>query len=191
MIGVSMEGFPVLEGDRVRVRPLRGGDQADLLALRGDPRTAVYQSWTRFEAADAAKMIDEAGRSPLDAPGCWSQGGFATIDDDRLIGDCAFHCPAEDIAQAEIGFNLTAGLRGRGYASEAVGLLVDWLFSARGKRRIFAVTDRRNEPSRRLLRRLGFCAVPAAYRLVYFKGEWEGEAVYERTAAPHAAGVSG
>lgn len=118
----------------------------------------------------------------VDRPGSWAQGAIARVADDRLIGDLAIYCPREDPAQSELGFNLMPSERGRGLASEAVRLAVEWLLAQRGKRRIFAVTDRRNQPSRNLLERTGFRAVPEAYRVVFFKGVWEGETVYERLA---------
>ena len=161
---------------------MRPDDLKDLLELRADPLTARYQSWSSFDQAAAKAMIEEAAATAVDMPGKWAQGAIARLSDDRLIGSCAVHCPAVDVRQSEIGFNLKTAERGCGYAAEAVGLLVAWLLSERRKRRVFAVTDRRNQPSRNLLERIGFRAVPEAYRLVFFKGEWEGESVYERIA---------
>lgn len=174
--------FPTLEGARVRLRPLVAGDIEDLIALRGDPETARYQSWSRFDAVAAEAMIADARRSRVDQPGVWAQGVIARRADDRLIGDLAIHCPREAPEQSELGFNLMTAERGRGFATEAVGLAVEWLLGERRKRRVFAVTDRRNQPSRRLLERVGFRAVPEAYRIVFFKRVWEGETVYERLA---------
>jgi len=51
-----------------------------------------------------------------------------------------------------------------------------------GFRRIFAVVDERNAASRKLLERCGFALVPGGWRLVFFKGEFAGEMVYELLA---------
>ncbi len=185
MSGIAV---PTLEGSRIRVRPLQSGDRADLLLLRGDPETARYQSWSTFDEADADKLIDLASVGAVEVPGCWAQGVIARLGDDRMIGDCSLHSPPAAPGQAEIGFNLMTAERGAGYATEAVGLLTEWLLRERGKTRVFAVTDRRNQPSRRLLERLGFQAVPRAYRIVFFKGEWEGETVYERLSDDSPSG---
>lgn len=174
--------FPLLKGESVQVRPLRMDDAEALTALRGDPRTARYQSWSKFVSADAEALIASAGMARVDIAGAWAQGAIARLIDDRLIGDCCVRCPVGAPRQCEIGFNLMTAERGRGFAAEAVSLLVDWLINEREKQRIFAITDRRNQPSRRLLARIGFHAVPEQYRLVYFKHEWEGETVYERLA---------
>jgi len=174
--------FPTLEAARVRLRPLVAGDLEDLIALRGDPETASFQSWSRFDSAAAWAMIEDARRSRVDQFGCWAQGAIARLADDRLIGDLAIHCPREAPEQSELGFNLMTSERGCGLATEAVDLAVEWLLRERRKQRVFAVTDRRNQPSRRLLERVGFRAAPEAYRIVFFKGVWEGETVYERLA---------
>ncbi len=174
--------FPRLEGARIRLRPLEADDLGALVVLRGDPATALYQSWSSFDADAAEAMIEEARAGRVDQPGEWAQGGVARLADNRLIGDLAIHCPCQDPEQSEIGFNLMTAERGRGFATEAVGLAVEWLLRERKKRRVFAVTDRRNQPSRSLLERVGFQAVPKAYRTVFFKGVWEGETVYERLA---------
>ena len=110
--------------------------------------------------------------------GRWYQFGITLTEGGKLIGDCAIRCPAADPKQAEIGFTLGRAYWGKGYAREAVGALVDWLFTDRGKQRIFAVTDGRNFASQRLLGRLGFRRDPEFDRLVWFKGEFGPEAVW-------------
>ncbi|MGP6191796.1 MAG: GNAT family N-acetyltransferase [Vulcanimicrobiaceae bacterium] len=57
---------------------------------------------------------------------------------------------------AEIGYSLLAPHRGCGYASEAALAVVDAAFERAGMRRVDACCLPANEPSRRLLERLGF-----------------------------------
>jgi RimJ/RimL family protein N-acetyltransferase len=56
----------------------------------------------------------------------------------------------------EIGYGLAPSARGRGLGTEAVGVLVAWAEQQPGVRRVAARVQVGNEPSRRLLRRLGF-----------------------------------
>ena len=72
----------------------------------------------------------------------------------QLIGDCAAMPRAGDPGQCEIGFTIAPRYQGRGYATEAVRLLVGYLF-ARGKHRITACCDARNAASAAVLERLG------------------------------------
>ena len=55
-----------------------------------------------------------------------------------------------------MGFTLDPGAQGHGYATEAVGEVLRYLFEDRGKHKVCADCDTRNEPSWRLLERLGF-----------------------------------
>jgi RimJ/RimL family protein N-acetyltransferase len=57
--------------------------------------------------------------------------------------------------QAELGWTLDPAYRGRGYATEAVRALVDLAFGPLGLRRVYAMCFSGNEPSWRLMERLG------------------------------------
>ena len=74
---------------------------------------------------------------------------------DDLIGDCALKVARGDARQAEIGFTLSRTYQGKGYAAETVSRLLDWAFGELDLHRVVAITDQRNEPSSRLLERLG------------------------------------
>lgn len=65
-------------------------------------------------------------------------------------------------ADAWVAYVLARERWGRGFASEAVGAMIDHLRSACGVRRFLATTERRNDRSVRLLRRLGFRAAGEA-----------------------------
>jgi RimJ/RimL family protein N-acetyltransferase len=69
-----------------------------------------------------------------DTPGAWFQFAVALRATGQLIGDCAAMVRADDPSQCEIGFTIASRYQGRGYATEAVRLLVGDLV-ARGKHR--------------------------------------------------------
>ena len=165
-------------GRRVSLRVLERGDAEALSRVRDDPDVARYQSWRRCTLEDAQALIEEMLPLEPDMRGRWYQFGIVLSVSGELIGDCALRCPAADPKQAEIGFTLGRAYWGKGYASEAVRMLIDWLFGPRGKRRIFAITDGRNFASQRLLGRLGFRRYPEFDRLVWFKGEFGPESVW-------------
>ena len=70
----------------------------------------------------------------------------------------------------EIGYGLAAPCRGRGYGSEAVATLTEWLLSQPEVRQVQAHTLTSNAPSRRVLEKAGF----------RYLGLDEGEALYQR-----------
>ena len=68
--------------------------------------------------------------------------------------------------------------QGRGYATEAVRLLLTYLFSERGKHRIAAYCDPRNAASAALLERLGMRREGHLRESTWAKGEWTDDLVY-------------
>lgn len=151
----ALPGFPVLTGQRVRLRGPRGGDVDDLFALFSDP--AVMRYWSsapmrsRMQAEGKVEEILELfeRREMLN----WL---IADRRDDRAIGTCTlFHFDARH-RRAEAGYALRSDRWGRGLASEAVSLALDWGFRSLALHRIEADIDPRNDASRRLLLRLGF-----------------------------------
>ena len=71
--------------------------------------------------------------------------------------------------------------RGHGYAAEAVGALVDYLF-ARGRHRLIALTDMRNVPTHRLLEKLRFRREGVYLQSWAEDGKWYDEVGYARLA---------
>jgi ribosomal-protein-alanine N-acetyltransferase len=74
-----------------------------------------------------------------------------------VLGSCDIRRPdADDAALGEVGFLLADEARGRGVATRAVGLLVDWSFRELGMERVQGLVHPDNPRSARVLERLGF-----------------------------------
>lgn len=82
-------------------------------------------------------------------------GTFLVLEDGVVVGDCGWFGPPEDDGQVEIGYGVAASVRGRGVGRTAVALLVDWV-AAQGATSVRGEVLPGNEPSLRLLARLGF-----------------------------------
>jgi RimJ/RimL family protein N-acetyltransferase len=77
---------------------------------------------------------------------------------DGPVGHCGFHGPPGIIGRAEIGYTVFSPFRGRGYAKEAAGALVDWAFE-QGEREVYASVSPTNAPSLAVVRAVGFTQV--------------------------------
>jgi GNAT superfamily N-acetyltransferase len=86
-----------------------------------------------------------------DVPGDWLQIAVARAGDGSLVGDCALAPQSHEARTVEIGFFIAPEHQGRGYAREAVSLLLHYLFGQLGKHRVTASCDSRNAPSVRVL----------------------------------------
>lgn len=145
---------PVLESDRVRLRPLQATDAADVFALYSDPAVCRYWSfapWTALAQAEAWL----AERIPMRPPAVY---GWALTEPgmDRFIGTTALFSLSGPNQRAELGYSLLPAHQGRGLAREAVRLAIGHGFGPLGLERIEADVDPRNEASWRLLEHFGF-----------------------------------
>jgi RimJ/RimL family protein N-acetyltransferase len=71
-----------------------------------------------------------------------------------------------------IGYSLLPAERGKGYGTEAVALLVDFLFLSADIVRISAFVDPGNPASQRVLEKSGFKREGTIRRLGFLRGKW-------------------
>lgn len=172
--------FDGLLTERLILRRFTAGDAARFAAYRSEPEIARYQSWDAPYPVERAEAFIGwlAGHHP-DEPGAWYQLAIADRSaPDILLGDCGFRSRLDDPALVDIGFTLSPESQGRGFATEAVGELLRYLFEDRVKHKVCADCDTRNLGSWRLLERLGF-EREGTLRESYREGpEWADEYLY-------------
>lgn len=165
--------FKTIQGSHLCLRALRRSDARGLHAYRTHPDVAYYQSWdTDYSIEDAEALISDMAASAFGVRGTWYQVGIALKESDVLIGDIGVYFDPDDERAVEIGYTLTLAHHGKGLASEALELLLGHLETGQGIARVKAVTDIRNQPSRALLKRLGFKEVRVLEQNGFYKGEW-------------------
>ena len=170
--------FTELLGPRVVVRRFRLEDAAEFVAYRSDAAVARYQSWDApYPPEGGERLVRQMIAAHPDTPGQWFQFAVALRATWQLIGDCAAVPHADDPRQCEIGFTIAARYQGHGYATEAVRLLVGYLF-ARGKHRVTASCDGRNAASAAVLERLGMRREGHLRQSTWAKGEWTDDLLY-------------
>lgn len=184
-------GFTELAGPRLKLRRFRASDAPVLAAYRSVPEVARYQSWDApFPLAAAEEAIGAMLAIHPDMPGEWFQFAAVLRDGGELIGDCAACPDAGDPRQAEIGFTIAPAFQGQGYATEAAGLLLGYLFGARRKHRVTASCDARNLASAAVLERLGLRREGHLRESTWAKGEWTDDLLYAMLRREWAAARS-
>ena len=165
----ELPAFPALVGRRVRLRGPRADDADALFTLFSDPDVMRY--WSRppmSVRAEAEGLIDEIGEAFATRTGFnWM---VVQPEDDSVIGTAALFRFEPRHRRAEIGYSLRSDHWGRGLATEAVTVMLDWAIRTLGLHRVEADIDPRNEGSRRILARLGF-ASEGVLRERYFVGD--------------------
>jgi aminoglycoside 6'-N-acetyltransferase len=138
---------------RLALRRFRPDDLQRFQAYRHDPEVARYQGWEPVSDEQAREFLAAMAGAPFWEPGEWLQIAIADRDD-VLVGDIGLYTAASGV-EAELGISLAREAQGRGLAEDAGRTLIDGLRAHTEARRLVAITDTRNAPSARLLRRLG------------------------------------
>lgn len=175
---------------RLTIRAFHPDDAATLATYRNDPDVARFQDWDLPYTLDLARAAiaedQDVGERLVNG-----RGRQLALDLDRvLIGDLYLGIDATG-SVATIGYTLAAAHQGAGFASEAVGALIDRLFEAVPTlHRIRATLDPENVRSTRLLEGLGFRSEGIARAAVRIRGEWVDDGSYGLLRADRAAWVA-
>ena len=164
---------------RLELRPFTADDVDDLLSIHGDPEAVRF---VPFEPRDRAGTVEvlrrKAAHVALANEGDLLELAVTLPGGGALIGDVLLALRSVEHHTLEVGYIFSAAYGGYGYATEAVGALLDLAFSALGARRVVARVDARNVASRRLLTRLGLRQEAELVENEWFKGEWSTEVDY-------------
>ena len=157
----------ILETPRLLLRQFRDSDLEFFLAYRNDPQVTKFQGWqTPFTHEDGLNFINKMKTIEPGTPGEWMQLAIECRDMNNpeaisltygnLIGDVAFHVTKSNLKMAYSGYSLSRTAWGKGYASESVRKMLDYLFRVLDLHRVVAECDVENTASIRLLERTGF-----------------------------------
>lgn len=147
--------FPVIETERLILRPLETGDAPSLLAIFSDPEVMKYwntAAWT--EVHDAYNFISVSNDSMLRQESLVL--GIYVKSTGELAGKCMLFSYDQGSKRAEIGFGLSRSCWGKGYIGEAGEALIQYGFDSLGLRRVEAEIDPDNHSSAKALEKLGF-----------------------------------
>lgn len=167
-----------LSSRRLLLRRLRRGDADALCSYRSLPEVARYQSWESFGPDDAARLVEAQCDGEPNVPGTWFQMAIVERATACMVGDCGLHCRKDDPRQMEVGITLAPSHQGRGYATEALGCLLHFVFATLGAHRVTAVTGAENQAAASLFVRLGFRQEAHHIDHRWYKGYWDSEFVF-------------
>jgi len=162
----------LLEGKTVNLRVAEKEDVpvfvewANKLEVLGE-----YQGLVQMSKGEAEKMLDTSDVRLF----------LVEKKDGSKIGFIAhFHVlhTGTGTRQLEVGYSLIPSERGKGYCSEAVKIMVDYLFLSREIVRIQAQTDVRNVASQKVLEKAGFKREGTLRKTGFVRGEWTDDYIY-------------
>ena len=145
-----------IEGSRVLIRQLRADDLEGFFAYRSDPQVCRYQNFMVNSKTEAESFIEEQKHRTLGHRGNWFQIAIELKSEEKIIGDCAIEFKEEEPRIVELGCTITPEQQRKGYATEAVRLLMKEIFKNHNVHKVTARIDVRNPSSARVLEKIGF-----------------------------------
>ncbi len=143
----------MLEGRRIRLRPVREADLDELY----DAHTAIA---ARGAFYPLGVMSESTFKKEFSEKGFWqkTEGMLVIVGEaGEIAGHIEFFRPVSYWDAFELGYQLyDARHAGKGYVTEAVQLLVDYLFGNKKEHRIHLVIHPDNAASRRVAEKCGF-----------------------------------
>jgi ribosomal-protein-alanine N-acetyltransferase len=131
------------------LRAVARGDLADV-ERRLDAH--VGAGWE--DGVPARLRLTQLAADPAEQP--WLVRAMVASTPRRVVGSIGFHASPDDHGRVEIGYDVVAAERRKGYAREGVLALLDWAWATGRARICVASVSPHNSSSLALIRSLGF-----------------------------------
>ena len=145
---------PILETERLRLRPFRAGDLKAVHALYSDAGNLRY--W----GTDPSASLDDTRRvmrwHVAYHPFQYVLWAVEEKKTKRLIGMINYHRRDLRERRVEVGWIMASGLQGKGLMTEAARALLRYLIDRLRIHKVEALIRAENKPSTALAKRLGF-----------------------------------
>ncbi|MBW4721301.1 GNAT family N-acetyltransferase [Saccharothrix obliqua] len=173
---MTKPSYPI-RTERLLLRPFTAGDQAVLYSWQSREDVMRYLYGGPKTPEESAESL--ARKLAVTWPEKEGEHlSLAVERDGVVIGETVLKWLHEEFRQGEIGYVLHPDHHGRGYATEASRAMLALGFDNLGLHRIVASCDAFNEPSWRVMERLGMRREAHFRHNEVFKGSWGEEFIY-------------
>lgn len=189
----AREDTPVLIGERIYLRAPRAGDYTAWRDLRRASREFLKPFEPRWTESDLGQRVYNSrlkrGREEARAGTDYSFFIF-TRSEDQLVGGITLSNVRRRAAQfVNLGYWMGHTFAGRGYMTEAVGLIIPYCFETLGLHRIHAAFLPDNRASRRVLEKNGFREEGYAEHYLQIDGKWADHVMFGLTRERYDAAI--
>lgn len=147
---MSVFKVPVVETERLILRPLTVDDAEDVFGWTGDERVAEYMIWSTHSDISMTKMWLESLKT-LENEYLW---GFVRKSDGKLIGSGSIRFRTDE-QRWSFGYNIRYDCWNMGYTTEATLRMLDYVREKHGARRFAAEHAVDNPASGRVIEKCG------------------------------------
>jgi ribosomal-protein-alanine N-acetyltransferase len=148
---MQFTALPDLEHELVTLRPLTQADIPAWFEYLSMPVVFEHTSWNVQSPSELERYAE-----PSDAPSAMLRLAIAERATDRLIGTIGFHSVSPENRSAELAYDLSPPWWGKGIASQACEVMVQWAHLHVGLLRVQATVLTSNSRSIEVLQRCGF-----------------------------------
>jgi len=157
----------LLEGKNVRLRIIEKQDLPILLEWDNNiDFRCQFENLRQETMADLERLYDNIKDE---------QWFFVEKKDGTKVG---FISHFLSTGETEIGYNIVPHQRNKGYATQAIQIMVDYLFLAKNIERIQAKVDPENVQSWKALEKVGFKREGILRRTFFCRGKWRDDCIY-------------
>jgi len=167
----------VANSERVSLGWFMPGDFGAVHAFASDPRVCRFMTWGPNSAVDTHRFLVERLTPSAD------DYQLAVIVRGEVVGSAAVWVTDSANNVGELGYSLSPAVWGRGYATEAAGLLIGLGRDRLGLVRIAATCDVHNTASARVLEKVGMVREGTLRSFKVVRGERHEHHLYSAIAA--------
>ena len=167
----------MIETKRTILRPIEPNDNEQIFSYRSDAETNKFQSWVPKCLEDVNEFITK-NPTEFNKPESWFQLAIVEKETNEIIGDIGVHFIGSENLQSEIGCTLSKACHGKGFATETISAIIDYLFRKLDKHRIVTSIDPENTSSLNLVKRLGLRKEAHFKESLFIGGKWVDDIVY-------------
>ncbi|MCZ4272734.1 GNAT family protein [Maritalea porphyrae] len=168
-----------LETDRLVLRLPRADDVDALMEYSADPEVCRYLPYEPRERDEIEKTMERRlGFTEFTPEGHPLFLHVEIKETGEMIGEFLLFSRDVEARQGEIGYVLNPRFQGKGYALEAATALMDIAFKVGNLHRIEAKCSAPNQPSYKLMEKLGMRREAHFKEQALFKGDWDELLIY-------------
>ena len=169
--------IPDITTDRLILRKIRLPDALDMYEYSKDPEVTKYLLWDPHPSVEHTRnYIDYLQDRYRD--GKYYDWAIVLRNSGKMIGTCGFSAIYPEHRYAEVGYVLNPAFRGQGYAGEALSAVLDFAFRRMMLNRVEAKCVDENEPSERVMQKVGMRFEGVARSALFVKGKFRDIKVY-------------
>jgi RimJ/RimL family protein N-acetyltransferase len=171
----------IWQGQLVRLRAVEPADWETFFDWNLDDEQARAVYFVPFPQSREAvrRWSEREATQPIEGDNF--RFAIARVTDDAMVGDLTVHTTDPRVGTFGYGINIKQEERRKGYASEAIRLVLRYYFQERRYQKVTIAIYSFNEPSIRLHEHLGFQREGQVRRMVYTQGRYYDQLIYGLT----------